>query len=69
MLNILFFEENYIIKDLIKRFNLENERYYKIYGVRKDDLNNYHEVIDTTNLTAEEVANIIIEKFNIWKNN
>lgn len=56
-------------KDLIKRFNLENERYYKIYGVRKDDLKNYHEVIDTTNLTAEEVANIIIEKFNIWKNN
>ena len=56
-------------KDLIKRFELENKRYFKLYGVRKEDLNNYHEVIDTTNLLPEEVATIIIEKFNLWKNN
>ena len=25
-------------KDLIKRFELENERYYSLYGVRKEDM-------------------------------
>ena len=55
-------------KDLIKRFNLENERYFKLYGIRKDDLNNYHVVINTTKISPEEVARIIIEKFNDWKN-
>lgn len=53
--------------DLIKRFKLENERYFKLYGIRKDNLENYHVVIDTTNLMPEEVAKIIIEKFEKWK--
>ena len=32
----------------------------------KDDMSNYDFVIDTTNLTVEEVKNEILEKYNIW---
>lgn len=52
--------------DLIKRFNLENERYYNLYGVRKDDMSNYDFVLYTTNLTPEEVNSKIIEAYNNW---
>lgn len=52
--------------DLIKRFNLENERYYNLYGVRKDDMSNYDFVLYTTNLTPEEVNKKIIEAYNSW---
>lgn len=55
-------------KALIERFEIENERYFKIYGVRKDDMKNYDLVIDTTNLTPEEVADTIIKEYKIWKN-
>ena len=53
-------------EDMILRFKLENERYYKIYNVRKDDMNNYDLVIDTTNKKPEEVAEEIIVKYNEW---
>lgn len=55
-------------QDLIKRFKLENERYYNLYGVRKDDMKNYDLVLDTTNMTPEEVCNTIIQKYKLWKN-
>lgn len=54
-------------KDLIKRFELENDRYYNLYNVRKDDIKNYDLVVDTTNLTPEEVCNIILDKYSLWK--
>ena len=54
--------------DMIKRTKLENERYFKLYNVHKDDLNNYNLIIDTTHKTPEEVAKIIIEKYNNWLN-
>ena len=53
-------------KALIKRFKEENERYFKLYGIRKEDYSNYDLVIDTTNKTPEEVANIIIKEYKIW---
>lgn len=53
-------------EDMIKRYTLENERYYKVYGVRKDDMSNYDLVIDTTDLTPEEVANKIKEEYLVW---
>lgn len=56
-------------EDLITRFNLENKRYYNIYGVRKEDLNNYDYIIDTTDLTPEEVKEKIKEEYFKWKNN
>ena len=53
-------------EDLIKRFNLENERYYKLYNVHKEDLSNYDYVCDTSYITQEEVAEKIIEEYNKW---
>lgn len=53
-------------KDLIKRFNLENERYFNLYGVHKEDMSNYDLVVDTTELTPDEVASKIIDNYNKW---
>ena len=35
-------------QDLIERYKLENERYWNLYHVRKEDLSNYDFVLDTT---------------------
>ena len=53
-------------QDLQKRYRLENERYYKLYNVRKEDESNYDIVIDTTNMTAQDVSNIIIKEYTKW---
>ncbi len=56
--------------DMQKRYKLENERYFKVYGVKKDDLTNYDLVIDTTKLTPQETADIIKKEYFEWlKNN
>ena len=52
--------------DLIKRYNLENERYFKLYNVHKEDLKNYDLVLDTTNNTPEEIAEMIKEEYEKW---
>ena len=48
--------------DLIQRYNLENERYFKLYNVHRDDLSNYDYICDTSNITPEEAADKIIEE-------
>ncbi len=53
-------------QDIEKRFKLENERYFNLYGVHKEDKSNYDFVMDTTNLTQQEVAQEIIEAFEKW---
>lgn len=53
-------------QDIQKRYKLENERYFNVYGVRKEDESNYDLVIDTTNRTPQEVAEIIKEEFFKW---
>lgn len=53
-------------QDMIKRFKLENERYWNLYHVRKEDMSNYDLVIDTTNITAEETAEIIKKEYFKW---
>ena len=54
--------------DIQKRYKMENERYFKIYGVRKEDLSNYDLVVDTTTKTPEGVKQIIIEAYKKWLN-
>ena len=51
---------------MIKRANLETERYFNLYCVRKDDMNNYDLVVDTTNLTIEEVKQKILDEYTKW---
>lgn len=53
-------------EDLIKRSNLERDRYLEIYGIDKTDMNNYDFVLDTTNLKPEEVKTKIINAYNEW---
>lgn len=54
-------------EDLIKRFELENKRYFDVYGVRKDDMKNYDFVLDTTNMIPDEVCNTLLEEYEKWK--
>ena len=56
-------------QDMIKRFQLENERYWNLYHVRKEDMSNYDLVVDTTNMTPNEVANKIKEEYAKWQQN
>ena len=55
-------------EDMIKRFEMENERYYKLYNVRKENLENYDLVVDTTHISPTEVAEKIIKEYKKWLN-
>lgn len=48
---------------LLKRGELERERFLSIYGVDYADPANYDLVVDSTNRTSDEVAEIIIRAF------
>ena len=52
--------------DMQKRFEMENERYWNLYHVRKEDMSNYDLVVDTTNITPQEVAEIIKKEYLKW---
>ena len=54
-------------QDMIERFKLENERYWNLYHVRKEDMSNYDLVVDTTKMTPNEVANKIKEEYSKWQ--
>lgn len=53
--------------DMIKRYELENDRYFKLYGIHKEDKSNYDLVIDTSYKTPEEITNEILAKYKEWK--
>lgn len=48
---------------LIKRGNVERERFIQIYGVDYFDHNNYNLIVDTTSRTPEEIVAIIVENY------
>ena len=48
---------------LIKRGNVERERFIQIYGVDYFDNNNYDLIVDTTSRTPEEIVNIIMKNY------
>ncbi len=48
---------------ITKRGSLERERFLNIYGVDYSDKNNYDLVVDSTNLTPDEVADIVIDAY------
>ncbi len=53
-------------QDIMRRYKLENERFFKLYGVRKDDMSNYDLVINTTNIAPEEAKEIIKNEYKKW---
>ena len=48
---------------LIRRANIENERFKKIYDVDNFDYRNYNLVLDTTYISADQVCDIIYQCF------
>ena len=54
------------MRDIKYRYDQENMRYLKTYNVKRDDMNNYDLVIDTTQKAPEEVANIILTQYREW---
>lgn len=53
-------------KSIQKRYQIEKERFWNLYKVIKDDMSNYDFVIDTTNLTPQEVAQKIKDAYFKW---
>lgn len=56
-------------KSLLNRRKLENERYSAEYNVNMLDMTNYDFVIDSTNITPEEVAEKILSEYTKFMNN
>ena len=50
-------------QDMIKRQHSENTRYNTLYHVDNLDMSNYDLVIDTTYITPDEVADIILDRY------
>jgi cytidylate kinase len=48
----------------VKRLNEDKDRYFALYSVDYTELNNYDFVIDTTSVSAEEAARIILDEIN-----
>ena len=57
--------------DILARKESENKRYMELYGANCSDLTNFNLVIDTSHITPEKVADMIIAEYNAWlvKNN
>ena len=54
-------------EDMIKRTKNDLARYLELYKVCRDDMNNYDFVLDTSNLSPEEVLERIKEEYEKWK--
>lgn len=53
-------------KLILKRKQIENERFKKLYNVNCNDLDNYDFVIDTSYAAPEELSRVIINQFERW---
>lgn len=60
---IISADEEKAIADLKERWNLENERYRQLYGKDNTDLSNYDYVVDNSDLTIQQTAEKIYEKY------
>ena len=49
-----------------RRYKMENERYFNLYGVRKEDLSNYDLVVDTTDKNPTQVMQKILDEYEKW---
>lgn len=64
-------EEEYISEQqaksgILSREKSEVARYKERYNVDITDMSNYTCIVDTTNITSREVADMIIEEYNKW---
>lgn len=54
---------------LTNRWNTENERYSELYNTNNTNIKNYDFVIDSTNLTPEQMADMIFEEYQKFAKN
>lgn len=54
---------------ILYRHKEETNRWIDTYNVNRDDMSNYDLVLDTTNLTPEEVCDNVIEAYQKWLEN
>ncbi len=54
---------------ILYRHKEENSRWIDTYGVNRDDMSNYDLVLDTTNLSPEEVCNKVVLEYQNWLEN
>jgi len=54
------------VNKIIARKESENKRYLEIYGATCSDLSGFNLIIDTSFITPERVADIILTEYNIW---
>lgn len=52
--------------DMLRRYKMENERYFNLYGVHKEDVSNYDLVVDTTDKTPLKVKELILKEYRKW---
>ncbi|MDR1631978.1 MAG: cytidylate kinase family protein [Dysgonamonadaceae bacterium] len=51
---------------IIARKTSENKRYRELYGVDCSNLSNFDLIVDTSFITPERVAEIILTEYNLW---
>jgi cytidylate kinase len=54
------------VDKIIARKTSENRRYMEIYGANCSDLSNFNLIIDTSFITPERIADIILTEYNAW---
>lgn len=54
-------------QSLQDRLDSESRRYKKMYNVDPYNLENYDLVVDTSNLTPNEVIQLVLEKYSDWR--
>lgn len=54
---------------ILYRHEQETKRWVEEYGVNRDDMSNYDFVIDTTNLTPDEICSHVVESYQKWLEN
>lgn len=54
---------------ILYRHKEETNRWIEEYGVNRDDMSNYDFILDTTNLTPEEVCDAVLEAYEAWLEN
>jgi cytidylate kinase len=52
--------------NIIARKTSENKRYMELYGANCYDLSNFNLIIDTSFITPDKVADVIVVEYNAW---